>query len=128
MIFDTSSLVKLLTEGEVDRLFDERILDLTFYEAGNVFWKMHNLQGRIERDELNELISLLDRMEKEMEITRPDREKVMETAVENEITFYDASYLTAAGEAGETLVTEDSELTEAAEKKDVETINTEEIN
>ncbi|MFB6099862.1 MAG: type II toxin-antitoxin system VapC family toxin [Candidatus Nanohalobium sp.] len=128
MIFDTSSLVKILTEGEVEKLFDEKILDLTFYETGNVFWKMHNLQNRIEKEELAELIKLIDRLEKEMEAIRPDREKVMKIASKHEITLYDASYLTTAKEAGEKLATEDSELAEVAEEEGVEITDTEELN
>lgn len=128
MIFDTSSLVKILTEGEVQKLFDEKILDLTFYEAGNVFWKMHNLQDRIEKDELNELTQLLDRLEKEMEVIQPDREKVMEIASKHGITFYDAAYLAVASETGEELVTEDSELAEAAGEEGVETNSVEKVN
>ena len=119
MIFDTSSMVKLLIEGEVEKLFDATMLDLTFYEAGNIFWKKHKLQGKINEKQCKEMIKLLNRLEAEVEVTRPDREKIIDIANSNKITFYDSSYIAAAKENNEKLVTEDKELRKKAEKEDV---------
>jgi len=53
-VFDTSSLMAVLLDEEspdIGVLFDEHVLDLTFYEAGNVVWKAVQLQERIDGPE-----------------------------------------------------------------------------
>lgn len=119
-VFDTSSLVTLVLDrgGEgVDELFDNHVLDLTFYEAGNVFWKAHALQGRIDAEHLDRLLELLDRLESQLEVcavSELDLERTMEIAVEADLTFYDAAYVACAEQEGLRLVTEDRELREGA--------------
>ncbi|MFB6200311.1 MAG: type II toxin-antitoxin system VapC family toxin [Candidatus Nanohaloarchaea archaeon] len=126
MIFDTSSLINLLTEGKIDPLLEEKILDLTLYETSNVLWKMHHIQEKINKKELHELLQLLNRLEKEMQVHSPERTETMKIASEHGITFYDASYLSAAKNS-ETLITEDTALRKTAEKEEIKTLNATEL-
>ncbi|MFB6244799.1 MAG: type II toxin-antitoxin system VapC family toxin [Candidatus Nanohaloarchaea archaeon] len=123
MIYDTSSLVHLLFNGEVEELFDSGTLELAFYEASNVIWKKNSLQNRINNQEAEEALEALKIIEREMEIQKPDRKKAMKIAREEEIAFYDASFISVARDRGEKLVTEDHEMKKSAEDY-VKTVST----
>ena len=119
-VFDTSSLMALVLErgGEgVEHLFDEHVLDLTVYEAGNVLWKAHTRQNRIDGETLERLVSFLDELQSEVEV-RPvstlDLDRTMTIAVKDGLTFYDAAYVACAEAVEGRLTTEDRELREAA--------------
>jgi predicted nucleic acid-binding protein len=127
MIFDSSSIFKLINQKEVDPLFDEKTVELAFYEVGNVIWKHRTLLEEIDDEKQCRYFKMMENIEEQMIKADPERSHVMETAIENEITFYDASYLQAAVETGETLVTEDGELREKAEENGIETLKAEEL-
>lgn len=119
-LFDTSSLVATVLERDdvgLELVFDDHVLDLTFYEAGNVFWKASVLQDRITPEEASELMAFLEDLEDEMAIEHVDSlefDRTMEIATTEELTFYDAAYVAAAEELDATLITEDTTLASAA--------------
>jgi predicted nucleic acid-binding protein len=119
-VFDTSSLMTLLLdEGgpDVDVVFGEHVLDLTFYEAGNVLWKAHHLQGRLDAAERDRLADVLGDLRSELVVHElPDlgMGDVARTATEMDVTFYDAAYLVCADALAATLVTEDGGLRDVA--------------
>ena len=81
---------------EIDVLFDEHTVELTFYEAGNVLWKAEHLQGRIGADERAQLVEILEDLRLELvvhELSELGTKAVLETAIECDLTFYDAAYL-----------------------------------
>ncbi|RLE65257.1 MAG: PIN domain nuclease [Thermoprotei archaeon] len=112
-LVDTSALYPLILRlrerilSYADKL---AVLDLTVYEVGNVLWKEYK-RGRI-RDLGNsaalfrEALAPLDRLAVD------DLEEVLKTAVERDLTFYDASYVYVAEKSGLKLVTEDEEVLE----------------
>lgn len=119
-LFDTSSLVATVLERDdvgLELVFDNHVLDLTFYEAGNVFWKASVLQDRITPEEASELMAFLQDLEDEMAIEHIDSleyGRTMEIATTEELTFYDAAYVVAAEELDATLITEDTTLASVA--------------
>ena len=119
-VFDASSLVAVLLDDDappVSILYDGHVLDLTFYEAGNVLWKIHALQDRTTAEEHAELVSLLADLRRELVVHDLEEigfEAVMDVATETELTFYDAGYIACAETLETTLVTEDGELLAAA--------------
>ena len=120
-VFDTSSLMAVLLDDsespDIDVLFDEHTIELTFYEAGNVLWKAGHLQERIGADERPQLIEILEDLRLELVVhglAELGTNAVLATAIECELTFYDAAYLRCAETLAATLVTEDRELREAA--------------
>lgn len=119
-LFDTSSLVATVLERDdvgLELVFDDHVLDLTFYEAGNVFWKASVLQDRITPEEASELMAFLEDLEDEMAIEHVDSlefDRTMEIATTEELTFYDAAYVAAAEELDATLITEDTTLASVA--------------
>jgi predicted nucleic acid-binding protein len=72
-VFDTSSLMALLLDDggpDVDLVFDEHVLGLTLYEAGNVLWKAHHLQGRLDAAEQDRLADVLGNLRSELVVHR----------------------------------------------------------
>ena len=123
-VFDTSSLMAVLLDDsespDIDVLFDEHTIELTFYEAGNVLWKAGHLQERIGADERAQLVEILEDLRLELvvhELSELGTKAVLETAIECDLTFYDAAYLRCAETLDATLVTEDRELREAARER-----------
>ncbi len=85
------------------------ILDLTVYEVGNAIWKGFKL-GLIRNPiVVMELFSKLMNSLNTISI-RGDEAKVLEIAISEGLTFYDASYLYVARSKGMKLVTEDEDL------------------
>jgi len=123
-LLDASAIYSLLTElGH--RVFDFIdifvVLDLTLYEIGNAIWKNYK-RGKVVDigvvvKVFEELLSLLKRVNIDSEI-----EGVMRIAVENNLTFYDASYLYIAKKYGLKLVTEDRELLKFSETLNIKTL------
>lgn len=131
-LFDASSLVATILERDGDGLelvFDNHVLDLTFYEAGNVFWKASVLQDRITSEEASELVAFLADLKDEMAVESAehlDFDRTMEIATTEELTFYDAAYVVAAEELDLTFVTEDTDLASVASSY-VDTTSVEEL-
>ncbi|GEM_PF-376964 len=122
-VFDTSSLIAVLLDDDtppISVLFDGHVLDLTFYEAGNVLWKIHTLQGRTTEQEYAELVSLLADLRREIVVHDLEEigvDTVMDIATATELTFYDAGYLACAEVVGTTLMTEDQQLASVASER-----------
>jgi len=114
--FDTSSLIAVFLDDEtpdIDVLFDEHTLNLTFYEAGNVLWKAANVQERIDTTEADRLLGILEDLRLELtvhELSELGMDAVFRTATETALTFYDAAHFTCADLVGGRLVTEDGAL------------------
>jgi len=120
-VFDTSSLMAVLLDEDspdIEVLFDEHVLDLSFYEAGNVVWKATYLQERIEETERERLVELLGDLRLEVvvhDLPSLGMEPVMTTARECDVTFYDAAHVRCAEMLDGSLVTEDKGLRSAAD-------------
>jgi predicted nucleic acid-binding protein len=83
------------------------ILHLTVYEVGNALWK----EARAGRLPWREAAGALSRVLSSLKtLDDPPLEKVLEVAVERDLTFYDASYAYVAETQGLSLVTQDREL------------------
>jgi predicted nucleic acid-binding protein len=83
------------------------ILHLTVYEVGNALWK----EARAGRLPWQEAAGALSRVLSSLKVLDdPPLEKVLEVAVERDLTFYDASYAYVAETLGLSLVTQDREL------------------
>lgn len=121
-VVDASSLLSLVLEegGDgVELVFDQTVLDLTVYEAGNAIWRSTVLQDRISRDEADDLVGLLDDLLEQVTVADVGSlplDRVLDVAAATELTFYDAAYVVVAEETGQELWTEDGELAGAAEQ------------
>jgi predicted nucleic acid-binding protein len=122
LLFDASALLNLiLTQGEqaFEPIAQGALLDLTLYEAGNSIWKLTNLHKKLSPEEAGNLIAAVEKLTARTKIITYSMlhlTEAMQTAVEENLTFYDAAYLEAARSLGMTLVTDDRNLRQAAAK------------
>ncbi len=119
-LYDTSALVAHLLDGDVGKLFDEHALDLTFYEAGNAVWKTARLRDEMDAEGCERAVELLGKLGDEMVVHTFDQVSlggVMGIAVEDDLTFYDASYVEVAEAESLRLVTLDNELYQKASER-----------
>lgn len=111
-LLDASALFPLILQlrhevfDHVDKL---AALTLTPYEVGNALWK-EALAGRVRNVEpVARLFQEFLRSVKLLDV-RDGWTGVVELAVKEKLTFYDAAYLYASRAEGLTLVSEDAEL------------------
>ncbi|MEB3787474.1 MAG: type II toxin-antitoxin system VapC family toxin [Desulfurococcales archaeon] len=112
-------LVLRLRESILDYASTLAVLDLTVYEVGNVLWKEHR-RGRV-RDPLA-AARLFQELFSSIKTLRPGASirGILELAVQEGLTFYDAAYLYTARTQGLRLVTEDRQLGRYPESTSIE--------
>ena len=96
-------------------------IDSTFYEVGNSLWKLTLLLKSINLKDAMEILDVLKSLVLRKIITLIrfddlDAPRIIKLAVDEELTFYDASYIVAGEKLNATLATEDEELRRKAEK------------
>jgi len=95
------------------------VLDLTIYEVGNTIWKEHR-RGRIkDMKSVSELFKQMFSSIPSLSI-KNEIEEVLNLAIKESLTFYDASYLQAARTYRVKLVTEDRDLLKFPESINVD--------
>ena len=122
-LFDASALVDLVLglgppSVEVDAVFDECLLDLTPYEAGNALWKIRFANDAITDRDLDDALDVLERLTREVSFenaTGVELRSTMETARKTGCTIYDSSYLAVAEREDLMLVSEDGPQRNAAQ-------------
>lgn len=128
LLFDPSSIINLCTEQKIERLLDGCTLNLAFYELGNAIWKQVHLHKALTPEEGSEALAALTEVYDQMrELPVEDASSILNIAVEEGLTYYDASYIHAAKKNEAVLVTDDRKLHTAATKY-VETTTSEELN
>lgn len=126
-LFDSSAIINLCGEGEIDKLFGGFTLNLAFYELGNAVWKHVYIHKTITMDEANIVLdSLIEVFKRLKKLEVEDALEILKIAVKEGLTYYDASYIYTAMKNNLTLVTDDQQLYEIS-KKYVKTITSKEI-
>ena len=108
----------LIVEASKEDLFTT---DLAVYEACNSLWKLTALFKSISLEDAAVVATTLKDLAARNLIqptnyTSLNLSYTLKKAYEEELTFYDASYIAVAESIGATLVTEDEELRKAASK------------
>jgi len=110
-LLDASALYPLILRFR-ERIFTASrrlaILDLTFYEVGNILWKQYT-RGKIARlkeaaEAFEEILNSLEKLKAE------DFTGILKTAASENLTFYDAAYIHTARKQQLTLVSADREM------------------
>jgi len=128
MLFDSSAIINLCGERKIDKLLEGSTLDLALYEVGNAVWRQVHIHRTITIDEGNTVLDTVTEVIKRLEkIEAENPLEILRIAVEEDLTYYDASYLHTAIGNSLTLVIDDQKLYTAA-KKHVETMKSDEIN
>ncbi len=105
-------------------------LDLTVYEVCNTFWKEHIKFKRMERSEAIEACKVakaLTKYVKTYRIESLDTAKIMEIALDNNITFYDSAYVALALETRAVLASEDKDIIRAAPRYGIKIVRLQEL-
>lgn len=121
LLFDASALVEVLVRDGVplEAVYDEHVLDLAFYEAGNALWNIGVREAQLSDGELQDAVESLSRLGREVVVDRVsdlDLAHTMTLARDEGLTFYDTAYLTVAQRDELVLVSEDSALRGTAEQ------------
>jgi len=126
-LFDSSSIINLCARRRVDELLEGGTLSLAFYEVGNAIWRQVYLKKSLTREEGGKALATLVEVVRRMgEVSVEEGPAVLDIAVEEGVTYYDASYICAAVKNGLTLVTDDDRLCSVA-RKYVETVTSIEV-
>ncbi len=122
-LLDASSLMLLIKKATIEAtaktLEDAVMLDLTFYEVGNVVWKEANLTKFLTSKEAEKLGRLAHEIISTANRISPEEEafpKILEIASSENLSFYDSSYIYFAKKEALSLITEDKRLREKAKK------------
>lgn len=116
-IYDSSAIINLCAKKNLDWLLEGETLDLAVYEAGNAVWRQVHLRKTLTREEGEKALTVLTETINNMKTAAiHDTTAVLNIAIEEGITFYDASYLHAAVKNNLTLVTDDERLSSAARR------------
>jgi predicted nucleic acid-binding protein len=122
-LLDASSLIFLIRKADahttIECLHESVVLDLTFYEVGNVIWKKGVLKKSITLNDYrafeNMAQTILGKVDR-ITVEARALEGILEIARNETLSFYDSSYVYFAKENNLILVTEDTELKTKAHK------------
>ncbi|MCW4047984.1 MAG: type II toxin-antitoxin system VapC family toxin [Candidatus Bathyarchaeota archaeon] len=111
-LFDSSAIFQAIKENKIDLLIGNYTLELARYELGNILWKIFTLQAQATEQEIKALAQIIKQTLNLMKITQItcNEEKILETATQLQITFYDAAYTYCAKTQELPFITEDSRL------------------
>ncbi|MEM3550688.1 MAG: type II toxin-antitoxin system VapC family toxin [Candidatus Bathyarchaeia archaeon] len=125
-LLDASALLPLVTKRGRKLIFEAShedlvTTDLALYEACNSLWKLSTLLKSISLEDAIDVATTIKDLAirgviKPIKFTKLDFSNTLKIAHKEGLTFYDASYITNAGKAEATLVTEDEKLKKAASK------------
>ena len=122
-LFDSGSFISLIRKANphiaADCLRESSVLNLTFYEVGNVVWKENCLTKTLsptDAETLQTMVPILLAVTNRITSEPEDFQKILEIAKKEKLTFYDSSYIYQAQKQGLTLVTEDKELSAKGQK------------
>jgi predicted nucleic acid-binding protein len=110
-LFDSSAIINLSSEKKAEKLLKGATMSPAFYEVGNAIWKQVHLRGSLTKEEGSKALTALARLLKQMKEASVKYEAAaLIIAVEEGLTYYDASYIQAAIDNALILVTDDAEL------------------
>ena len=117
-LIDASALLDLIKRKKKE-ILNQYILDLTIYEIGNAIWKETYLFKTLTKEEALNFMKNFANIKSKLKIItiQNDLKEIMNTAIEEKLTFYDAAYLYFAIKNKLTLITNDKKLYEAAKNK-----------
>jgi len=125
-LLDASALLPLVTRRGKQLVVEaSRVTlvttDLAIYEACNSLWKLSTLLKSISLEDTVDVANTLKDLAlrsliQHINFARLDFSHTLKRAYEEQLTFYDASYVTTAESTEAILVTEDEKLRKAASK------------
>lgn len=126
------NLVRDLKEDAVEPLENAATASLAYYEIGNGRWKEYNRLEILSLEEADKILTFVGSILKFMkmihlEVDEKLGEKALQLADKQNITYYDAAYLTISKRSGKPLVTDDEKLRKAAKELRIPVIGSKEF-
>ena len=125
-LLDASALLPLVTRSGKKLIAEAAhaeliTTDLAIYEACNCLWKLATLLKTLTLKDAQDIATVLNELTAKnliqtINFTSINLAQTLDIAQKAQITFYDASYISAAQNTKATLVTEDQKLLKAASK------------
>ncbi|MEM3662789.1 MAG: type II toxin-antitoxin system VapC family toxin [Sulfolobales archaeon] len=117
-LYDASAIFNLVKRGELRVFLGGHTLDLAIYEVANAVWKECYLLKKIKIETAYRLIELLSKVFDiiDLHTIKGFEKEVMDIAVKEGVTIYDASYIYIAMRDKLTLATDDRKLMDIARK------------
>jgi len=125
-LLDASALLPLVTRSGKKLIAEAAhaeliTTDLAIYEACNGLWKLATLLKTLTLKDAQDIATVLNELTAKnliqtINFTSINLAQTLDIAQKAQITFYDASYISAAQNTKATLVTEDQKLLKAASK------------
>jgi len=111
-LFDASAIFKAIKENKIEALAGNYTIELARYELGNILWKEHTLHATLSEQEAKALAKTVNHTLSIMGIieTVDYEEEILQTAINQKITYYDASYAHIAKTKQLKFITEDTRL------------------
>ncbi|MGQ4891218.1 MAG: type II toxin-antitoxin system VapC family toxin [Candidatus Njordarchaeia archaeon] len=116
-LLDASAIINLLAKKEFTRVVEGAVIDLTMYELGNIVWKWVK-RGKADKSVAGDILSDIMKLVGKAKCYSVHNSylNILDIALENDLTFYDASYLHLAIQHNLKLITSDKKLYEVARK------------
>jgi predicted nucleic acid-binding protein len=128
MLFDASAIFNAYQAGEMEALYDAQTIELSIFELGNTINRLTFIERKVNATDGATLMGLFEEIFEKMKKVSPGSSaKILGLAGETGLTFYDASYLSAAIENHLELVTDDKALIRAALGSHVKVASTSEL-
>ncbi len=125
-LFDASAIFSLIRLNRIEPLSGSFTTELARYELGNIIWKEHKLQRRLDANTSSQVLKATKRVLATMKILELNchEEEVEKVGNKLGISFYDSSYAIHAKTMDLTMITDDGKLAKKLEGY-VQTINSE---
>ncbi len=125
-LFDASAIFSLIRLNRIEPLSGGFTTELARYELGNIIWKEHKLQRRLDAKTSRKVLTATKRVLATMKMLELNchEEEVEKVGNKLGISFYDASYAIHAKTMDLTMITDDRKLAKKLEGY-VQTINSE---
>ncbi|ABP94515.1 MULTISPECIES: type II toxin-antitoxin system VapC family toxin [Metallosphaera] len=118
-LFDSSSIYRAILERRVDLLGGNYTAPLARFELGNIIWKEVSLRKNLTKEEGLKLTTYIENVLDAMIIAEVNMVRTEMIAISNDITCYDASFVSLASDLNVQLVTEDEKLRRKIGKKGI---------
>ncbi|MEM4487958.1 MAG: type II toxin-antitoxin system VapC family toxin [Desulfurococcaceae archaeon] len=117
-LYDASVIIDLIKKGKISAFHKGATLDLAVYEVLNAIWKECYLFKKIKPEALHQLVDVLSGVFNVLDIytVRGLEREVLNLALDERITVYDASYVLIAIKKSLVLATDDKKLADIASK------------
>jgi len=113
-IYDSSAFFEAANSKTLD--VEAFILDLTFYEIGNVVLKHLSMLKDISKEDAGSFIAMLSNWNRVLFVQQDDLHEIFSIATSLNLTFYDSAYVYFAKKYNAILETQDKKLSDRAGK------------